>query len=265
MNKQPHAFLGVLLAPALLYWLLIMDFCVLPSLCRSDCWDGIIQMCSETFKRSHWFLLKRNPQQRWILTAAKREPICDTKHNYHWPRHHDQCAWNHCAWKDPSKVHNHAQGLLPRKEDCHLAEVLQTYLWLHGSGKPRYSTPTEMLSLTGPSPCIRNRVYDTVDVVIFKLEVTAMDGVFGISCPQVMFRMGCLMTGKFSAIITGIRCYLVNLKLRNPPKTDVSMCFMCNVLFAEVFTQLSINSQSSAPACSSLMVISRNGSLGKVF
>ena len=45
--------------------------------------------------------------------------------------------------------------------------------------------------------CQRNRVYYTVDVVIFKLEVTVIIGVFGISCPQVVFRMGWLVTVKF--------------------------------------------------------------------
>lgn len=111
----------------------------------------------------------------------------------------------------------------------------------------------------------RNKVYDTVDVIIFRLELTVIIGVFGVSCPQVVFRMGWLVTVKFSVLITGVRCYLVNLKLHNSKKQmSVSVCFMGNVLFAQVFTQHSINPQSSAPACSSLMVNSRNGSLGKV-
>lgn len=89
--------------------------------------------------------------------------------------------------------------------------------------------------------------------------------VFGISCPQVVFRMDWLLTVKFSALITGIRCYLVNFKFRNSKnQMSVSVWFLGNVLFAQVFTQLSINPQSSVPACSSLMVNSRNEFLEKL-
>lgn len=205
MNNLPNAFIGFLLAPVLLCWLFIMDFCGFPSLCRTDCWDSFVQVCPETFKRSHWFLLKRNPQQRRIFTASKREPTCDTKHNHHWPRHHDQCAWNHCTGEDPSQVHNYAQGLLPRKEDFHLAEVLQTHLWLHGSGKPRYSTSTEMYPSLDLLLYQRNRVYDTVDVIILRLVVTVIVGVFGISCPQVVFIIDCqvLCTGNRHKMLPG--------------------------------------------------------------
>lgn len=88
-----------------------------------------------------------------------------------------------------------------------------------------------------------------------------MVSVFGISCPQVVFRMDWLVTVMFSVLITDIRSYLVNFKLHNSKNhMSVSECFMGNVLFA----QLSINPQSSIPACSSLVVNSRNGSLGKV-
>lgn len=176
-----HVFLGVLLAPLLQCWLFTMDFCVLPSPCRCDCWDSFVQMCPETFKRSHQFLLKRNPQQRWIFTAAKREPACDTKHNYHWPRCNDQCTWNCCAGQDPSQVLNHAQGLLPRKEDWHLTEVLQTHLWLHVSGKPRYSTPTMMILLTGLSPGITGAGF--MLQCGNRVEVAVMVSVFANSSP----------------------------------------------------------------------------------
>lgn len=61
----------------------------------------------------------------------------------------------------------------------------------------------------------RNRVYDTAGVAIFTLEVAVIVDVFGISYPQAVFRMEWLVTVKSSALITGIRYYLFDFKLRN--------------------------------------------------
>lgn len=89
----------------------------------------------------------------------------------------------------------------------------------------------------------------------------------GISWTQFLIRMGSSVTVNLSALITGIRCYLVNFKLHNSKKPpDAYKCVFYGqwVFFAQVFTQVSINPQSSVPACSSLIVNSRKGVWGKV-
>lgn len=108
----------------------------------------------------------------------------------------------------------------------------------------------------------RDSVYDTAGMAIFTLEVAVMVDVFGIRHSQAVFKMEWLV--KFSALIIGIRCYLVNFKLCNfKNKLPVSVCFVDNILFAWVFTQISEYPQGFVPACSRIMVNSRNGSLVK--
>ncbi|XP_014725390.1 PREDICTED: ras and Rab interactor 3-like isoform X2 [Sturnus vulgaris] len=97
-----------------------------------------------------------------------------------------------------------------------IAILLKTCKLIYDSmaqGNPGTGLLLQMLSTVGLSPCIKGTVYDTAGMAIFSLEVAVMVDVSGIRCLQVVFRMEWLVT--FSALITGIRYYLVNFKLRN--------------------------------------------------